>query len=332
MQFLDTPVIPVPATLSEWQAHIPHLRQTLWQLLGDVPPLFTPEIQVTERLQRDGYALEKFTFENGAGAMVYGYLLIPDNRAAPAPAIVYHHMHGNKYHIGKDELFQNWLTGSYPGQALVNAGYIVMAIDAYGFGERWHQGAWGTQESGVSTELSLFKKFLWQGSTLWGMMVRDDVLALNALLARPEVDAQRIGVTGMSLGGSRTTWLAALDERPKVVIPVAQMTRYRNFLAKGNINQHGIYYYVPGILKDDLRLDMELIAALTAPRPQVIISGDSDPLSPLEGIQLIVNFTGQIYRLYHAEAQFQAQLFPGVAHKYTPEMFAAMLVAFEKYL
>lgn len=330
MAFLSTPVIPVPETSSEWQAKIPEFRQTLWQLLGDLPPLLTPEVKITDRFARPGYTQEKFTFENGAGATVYGYLLIPENLTAPAPAILYHHMHGGKYHIGKEELFQSWLTGTDPGPALIKAGYVVLAVDAYGFGERWLQGPAGTLDNGAATEMALAKRFLWEGSTLWGMMVRDDLLALNYLVSRPEVDVSRMGVTGMSLGASRTTWVGALDDRPKVIVPVAQMTRYRNFLAAGNLNHHGIYYYVPGVLKSGV--DMEIIAALPAPRAQVVLIGDADPLSPLDGVEIVMDFVKQIYRLNNAEAQFQARLFPGVAHKYTPEMFTAMLGAFQQYL
>ena len=82
------------------------------------------------------------------------------------------------------------------------------------------------------TELSLFKHFLWQGRTLWGMMIHDDLSALAYLCSRPEVDDGRIGATGMSLGASRSTWVAALDESVKAVAPVSQMTRYRDFAGK----------------------------------------------------------------------------------------------------
>jgi dienelactone hydrolase len=58
----------------------------------------------------------------------------------------------------------------------------------------------------------LFKQFLWEGATLWGMMVRDDILALNYLLSRPEVDPAQVGTTGMSMGATRAWWLAALDD------------------------------------------------------------------------------------------------------------------------
>src|SRR5262249_35677466 len=150
-----------------------------------------------------------------------------------------------------------------PAIELVRQGCVVLGIDAYGFGERQGKGPGGAAETGKDEETSLFKKFLWEGRTLWGMIVRDDRLALNYLLTRPEVDPARVGVTGMSLGASRTTWVGALDERVKVIVPVAQMTRYHEFADEGNYMHHSIYYYLPGALRSGL--DMEVIAALAAP-------------------------------------------------------------------
>ncbi|MCA9908084.1 MAG: dienelactone hydrolase, partial [Anaerolineae bacterium] len=149
-------------------------------------------------------------------------------------------------------------------------------------------------------------------------------------LTRPEVDPARVGVTGMSLGGSRTTWLAALDDRPRAFVPVAQMTRYHDFAATGRYNLHSLYYYVPGALKSGL--DMEHVVALVAPRPQAILAGGNDPLSPLEGVVKIETFARQVYALYGQEARFEVAIQPGLDHKYTPPMFASMLRFFDRYL
>jgi len=319
-----------PTSLEDWTRTRQELRATLWDMLGVSAPAFTPAPKLLSQASHDGYDVEHFVFDNEAGAQVYGYLLLPHNLAAPAPAVLYHHMHGYKYGLGKDELFQDWLIGTMPGQALIKAGFVVLAIDTYSFGERQSQGPAGKAERGAETEQALFKHFLWQGATSWGMIVRDDLLALNYLLSRPEVDPARVGVTGMSMGGSRTTWLGALDDRPRVLIPVCQMTRYRDFAATGRYNLHGIYYYVPGMLKAGI--DMEHIVALAAPRPQHILLGDNDPLSPVVGVQQVLDYARQIYRLYDAEADLNATLEPRVAHVYTPSMFSAMIDTMRRYL
>ena len=312
------PITP-PATLAEWEAYAPAARATLRALLGDWPPLFTPTATITSRAARDGYTLETLEFANGAGATVYGCFLLPEAVAAPLPALLYHHLHGGKYALGKDELFDDSRLGFAPGPALARAGYAVLAIDAYGFNQRETQGPAGERERGAATEQALFKHFLWQGKTLWGMMVRDDLLALNYLAA-----------AGMSLGGTRTTWLGALDQRLKVVVPVAQMTRCADFAATGSYNLHSVYYYLPGFLKSGL--DMEILTSLAAPRAQMILIGDSDPLSPIEGVRKVIDFTRQVYALYGADDRFLPQLYPGLGHAFTPEMFAALLQCLQAQL
>ena len=321
--------ISAPTSRSAWEAYASTTRAALWSLLGDLPPTFTPTATITARDERDGYRVETLEFDNGAGATIYGTLLLP-NADKAAPAVLYHHLHGGKYGLGKDELWSEEVIGFAPGPALVREGYVVLAIDAYGFNQRETQGPAGERERGAATEQALFKKFVWEGKTLWGMMVRDDQLALNYLLSRPEVDPLRVGATGMSLGGSRTTWLGALDERLKVVIPVAQMTRYEDFGATGNYNLHSIYYYVPGFLKAGF--DMEILTSLVAPRTQLILIGDQDPLSPMEGVRKIIDFTQQIYELYGAEDRFTVEIQAGMAHKFTPTMFASLLECLKQNL
>lgn len=330
MNITAAPTLTQPESLAAWQTQRESIRSQFWQMLGDLPPLFTPQPILLDRTQREGYVVEHFAFDNGAGAQVYGYLLLPDNLTAPAPAVVFMHAHGGKYEVGKEELFGERIPGVVTADALVNARYIVLAIDAYSFGERIAQAPTGSADTARDLEQTLFKHFLWQGSTLWGMIVRDDMLALNYLLSRPEVDASRIGVTGMSLGGSRTTWLGALDERPRVLVPVAQMTRYRDFAATGHYGGHSVYYYLPGALKSSL--DMEHLAALAAPRSQAILIGDSDPLSPLVGIHKVLDYAQHVYSLYGAADQLQASIEPGIPHAYTPTMFSTMLSTLNRAL
>ena len=306
------------------------LRQRLWQLLGEVPRPTLPKVNMIAREENARFALEHFSFSNALGDMVYGYLLLPNGINYPAPAVLYHHEHGHKYPLGKNAALQIRENGYAPGIALVEAGFVVMAIDAYGFGQRERQGPAGDAESGAATELSLFKHFLWQGKTLWGMMIHDDLSALSLLVSRPEVDETRIGTTGMSMGASRSTWVAALDERIKAVVPISQMTRYRDFADAGHYRLHSIYYYLPGILATGI--DMEHIVSLTAPRYQLILSGDSDPISPIAGIHRIVDYARDIYVSMGATDNFDVILYPGVAHAYLPAMVELMRETFVKQL
>jgi dienelactone hydrolase len=301
-------------------------------LLGDLPELFVPEVTVQERQSRDGHELERFTFDNGVGGTVYGYVLIPSGHKGRGPAILYHHYHGGKYKQGKEEVISKAFSklDFATGEALVRQGYVVLCIDAYAFGERRFQGPAGKREEGGRTETSLFKMFLWEGRTLWGMMVRDDLLALNYLVSRPEVDAKRIAAMGMSMGSTRTWWAAALDERIKVAVSVACLTRYQNLIAHGQVRQHGIYYYVPNMLKE--KIDTESVIGLIAPRPHLTLTGDKDGGSPADGVRIINGFEEDLYKLYGKAENFRGLLYEGVGHEYTPEMWEETLKWLRKHL
>jgi len=323
---------PLPRSMKSWNKRRAELRKKLWRLLGDLPELFTPKAIIDERLSEDGYRLEHFTFDNGAGDTVYGYVLLPLGHRGRRPAILYHHYHGGRYKQGKQEVISrafaklNFATG----EALVRKGYVVLCIDAYAFGQRRFQGPAGEKEEGGKTEASLFKMFLWQGRTLWGMMVRDDLLALNYLVSRPEVDAGRVAAMGMSMGSTRTWWAAALDERIKVAGSVACLTRYQNLIAHGQVRQHGIYYYVPNMLAE--KIDAESVVGLIAPRPLLTLTGDRDAGSPADGVRIINAFQEHLYRLYGKAENFRGLVYKGVGHEYTPEMWQETLKWLEKHL
>ena len=327
---------PRPDSSQVWEKQKAGLRKTLWRLLGDLPPLFTPQPTIRKTEARHGYTLESFTFDNGVGDTVYGYILIPGGDRKRRPAILYHHYHGCKYAQGKEEIlikaFARWEGGHklITGEELVRAGYVVLCIDAYAFGERQAQGPAGEREKGVPTEASLFKTFLWEGRTLWGMMVRDDLLGLNYLVTRPEVDTQRIAAMGMSMGSTRTWWAAAMDQRIKVAVSIACLTRYQNLIAHGDVRSHGIYYYVPGMLKE--KIDTESVVGLIAPRAHLTLTGDQDAGSPADGVRTINAFQEHLYRLYGKEDHFRGLVYPGIGHVYTPEMWEETIRWLKKHL
>jgi dienelactone hydrolase len=319
-----------PKTREAWENKRAEIRTTLWQLLGKLPPRpKVPKVETLQHEDRGDYIYEKFQFDNGAGATVPGYLLLPKNGGKKAPAIVYCHWHGGQYEVGKEELFQAVHRPEAPGPTLVKRGYVVIAIDAYCFGERNDKGPAGLFPStnlvtgiGPARELSASKFNLWVGRTLWGMMVRDDMMALDYLLSRPEVDTSNVGVTGMSLGATRAWWLMALDDRLKTGVPVACMTRYQNLLQHDALPAHGIYYFVPGMLN---HFDTEAVIACMAPRPVLFMTGDADRGSPIEGIREIEARVKPVYALYGKEKQFENAIYPGLGHKYLPEMWQKML-------
>ena len=313
------PALAVPGSKQAWEKQRKRIRAELWSLLGDLPARpKSPKVVTVSREDRGEFFVEKFQFDNEAGATVPGYVLIPKNLKGKAPAILFCHWHGGDYEIGKEELFQTRHTPEAFGPTFVRRGFVVLGIDAYCFGERNGQGPGGPEEKGNNGELSASKFNLWAGRTLWGMILRDDLMALDYLASRPEVDANRIGVTGISMGATRTWWLLALDERLKTGVAVACLTRYQNLIEHESLKAHGIYYFVPGFLK---HFDTEAVVALIAPRPVLFMTGGEDGGSPVDGIHAIEAAVRPAYRLYGKEQDFQSTIYEGLGHVYTREMW-----------
>jgi dienelactone hydrolase len=324
------PAFTVPRTKRAWEKKRKEVRAQLWELLGKLPPRpALPKVETLSREDRGDYVLEKFQFDNGAGATVPGYVLLPKQVAKKAPAILYCHWHGGQYEIGKEELFQARHTPEAPGPALAKRGFVVLGIDAYCFGERNGRGPGGPSELGNPGELSASKFNLWVGRSLWGMILRDDLMALDYLASRPEVDASRIGAMGMSMGATRCWWLMALDERIQTGVSICCLTRYQNLIEHELLKAHGIYYFVPNLLN---HFDTEAIVALIAPRPVLFLDGDQDGTSPVDGIHAIESAVRSVYRLYGKEDAFQSVVYAGQGHVYTPEMWAKTLDWVEKQL
>lgn len=321
-----------PRDAAEWAVRRRRIVNTLNRLLGALPPRpAVPEVTTTRVERRDGYRLERFCFHNGADARVPGILLIPEELHGPAPAIQFLHQHGGHYAAGgKAELLrEGWPVAGTVGEHLVRRGYVVIAVDAYCFGERSGCGPGGPSETGATEEASTFKTHLWHGRTLWGMMLRDERMALDYLCARPEVDRRRIGTFGMSMGSTRAWWLAALDRRIAAAVAVACLTRYSSLIEHRALAAHGIYYFVPGILR---RFDSESIVAAIAPRPLLTLTGDSDEGSPVDGVQAINAAVATVYAALGASEHFRAVVYPDTGHEYTPAMWDETLCWLDRWL
>ncbi|WP_406697937.1 GDSL-type esterase/lipase family protein [Singulisphaera sp. Ch08] len=319
---------PVPEDANAWKARRPELLKAVVGTLGELPPRPSPaRVRVISRELHPGYTLEKADLENGVDGQVTTLLLIPEGRTGPVPAILW-------LHSSTPDKTQLVIPGTNGGdeslgEAYVKAGYAVLAPDSYWHGDRVGTGPSGSTETGKVEQESLHKWNLWFGRTLWGMMVRDDQVALDYLCSRPEVDKTRIGATGMSMGSTRAWWLAAVDDRVAAVVAIACLTRYQNLIAHGNLRAHGLYYFANGLLN---HCDTEGVLALIAPRPFLALTGDLDYGSPADGIRDLERLVGQTYKAVGAEDRFRSILYPDLGHVYSPQMRAEMFSFFGEWL
>jgi dienelactone hydrolase len=327
---LQLPEWPLPTNLPQWERDRIEVRQTLVNLLGDLPARPDPaKVRVVAKEDRGDFTLEKIEFHNGADAVVPGYLMIPKSReGAPPmrrPCIMLLHEHGGS----KDSVCLDVKARDHAGTQLVQKGYIVAAIDGYFHGERIGRGPAGAVENKAAQEMSFSKINLWLGRTLWGMQLRDEQCLLDYLVTRPEINADKIGASGMSMGSTRSWWLAAIDDRVKAIVGVVCFTRYTELIEHGYMRAHGIYYFVPGMLQ---HFDTEAIHALVAPRPHLELSGDQDPGTPFDGVETLERKLGQVYRLYGQAENFHSVVWTKTGHEYLPEMRDRMIAWFEQHL
>ncbi len=269
---------------------------------------------------RDGYILERLRFRLGDGTEVRGFLTRPsEGFLTPGPAILHAHAHGARWDIGASELIDGRpALLDAPGPALAREGYVVLCIDMPTFGERAGQ-----------TEDVATKAALWHGKTLFGQMLSEQAAALTWLAGRPEVDPQRIGVAGLSMGATLAYFLAALDPRVKANAHLCCYADFATLVETGAHDLHGHYLTVPGLLKET---SIGEIAGLAAPRPQLICVGQDDPLTPPEAVERALAETEAAY--LKAEAPGALAFLPeaGVGHRETAAMRNAMLAFFKEYL
>jgi len=259
-------------------------RRQLYALLGDLPDRHYPlGAEVLHVQEHDGYRLETLVLDLNGVEQVPAYLALPLEASGTVPAVLYNHAHGGHYEIGKDELIRGLSALQAPPYArvLTQLGYAALCIDAWNFGERRGR-----------TESALFKEMLWKGQVLWGMMVYDSLRAVDYLASRPEVDPGRIGTLGLSMGSTMAWWLAALDTRVQVCVDICCLTDYRALIETRGLDGHGIYYYVPGLLK---HFDTGTINAFIAPRAHLAIAGNHDALTPPAGLDRIYAHLRAVY-------------------------------------
>lgn len=285
----------------------------MYGLLGRLPSRHAPisAVKVWEE-ERDGYHLEKLELDLNGIEPVPAYFVKPKGSHGKLPAVLYHHSHGLQYKVGKEELLRGaryMYAGSY-AEDLAKRGIASLSIDFWAFGER-----------STATESELFKKMLWHGQVLWGMMVYDSLRAMDYLVKRPDIDESRVGTLGMSMGSTMAWWMAALDTRIKAVADICCLTDFQALLAENGLDRHGLFYFVPDLLNQFTTAD---INALIAPRPHLSLAGIKDDLTPLKGLHHIDAQLRRVYEEMGAKDDWKLLLY-NVGHEETKEMREAVL-------
>jgi pimeloyl-ACP methyl ester carboxylesterase len=300
------------------QPGVEERRRELMGLLGDLPPRHR-EIGVRRLAveERPGFVLERLEMDLNGLELVPAYFVRPAAAQGRRPTILFNHWHAGEYDLGKDDLLR--AKGGLPSyaEALTSLGYNALCLDMWCFGGR-----------ATRSEMDTFKEMLWKGRVMWGMMVYDTLRGLDYLLGRQDVDPERVGTLGMSMGSTMAWWVAALDPRIRACVDICCLTDFEALIATNGLQGHGIYYYVPSLLK---HFSTAQINALIAPRPHLALEGTLDPLTPPAGLDRVDRTLRQVYGQLGRPEAWKLLRYE-VAHVETPEMRREALAYLQAWL
>ncbi len=302
----------VPLTPQKWRETVTERRAQWREMLGLSPlPERTPiNATITGTLERGDYVVEKIHFQSLPGAYVIGNLYRPAKTTGRLPAVLYLCGHTKGKVNDPYQANPRWF-----GQH----GYVALVLDPIQLGESqgFHHGTYRGE------------RWDWpsRGYTPAGTEVWNAMRALDYLESRADVDADRMGVTGLSGGGVISWCLGAADERVKVVVPVCQSGSIEQVIADRGTDGHcdcafWINYY---------RWCWPDIGSLIAPRAMLIASGSEDVLWRPSGYRDVAE------RIRHQYAELGvADNFDLVEdmtpHGYTPKLRRAIFSFFNKHL
>ena len=268
--------------------------------------------------QRDGYKARKIEIRLSRYYSVPAYVLIPDGKG-PFPAINALHDHGGHLFIGKEKMIrplacedstvikdaEEWLAGyegQFFGDYLARHGYVVFSADAPMWGER------GQKEGPRCDRYDMIAgNMMMYGIDLSAYMTYDDIAGTEFLASLPEVDAQRIGCTGWSMGAYRAWMLAALSDHIKVGAAVCWMvtTDEQMSFKYSRTENGGFANCFPGLRR---WLDYPHIASIACPKPMLFINGSQDKLFPVAGAKKAFATMHEVWKSQGADDKLETEL------------------------
>jgi dienelactone hydrolase len=309
-------------TPGDWQSRQTKVRELLSEIIGPFPEKTPLNPLITGIIKKDGYRIEKIIFESFSGSYVTGCLYIPEGIKGRIPAIL--NVIGHNQEAFRNPLYQAI------NYNLAKKGMIVLAIDPPGQGEHVQYYDPNVKFSSIGytviehcffgnqcflSGFSCAKYFIWDG-----------IRAIDYLLTRKDVDAERIGVTGFSGGGTITSYIAALDDRVKVSVPCSWANASRRLLeTKGAPDAEAILYHgtAMGITHEDL-------LELRAPKPTLLTFVSRDEYLCLQGAREAYQEAKKTYEILgHPENLEMAE--DDSKHWMTPKIRLAIYAFFIKH-
>jgi dienelactone hydrolase len=296
------------ASRADWEAKRPQYLAEYLFMLGLSPrPEKTPlQATTTGTLRRDDYAVELLHYQSRPGLYVTGNLYRPAvvKPGERLPAVFYVCGHSGRGRDGNKVAYQSH------GIWFARHGYVCLVVDTLQLGEiaAVHHGTYNLD------------RWWWhsRGYTPAGVEAWNGIRGLDYLASRPDVDPERLAVTGISGGGAATFWIAAADDRVKVAVPVSGMADLESYVPNRVINGHCDCMF----LYNAFQWPWTRVAGLIAPRPLLFVNSDQDAIFPMDANERIINRLERLYSLYGAGDRVDAVVSVG-GHAYRGDIRAA---------
>ena len=321
-----------------------------------------PKATVLRKFEHDGLSIEQLQWQLPYGPPTDAVLLKPIGATGKLPAVVGLHDHGGNKYFGvrkitrtsadQHPLMVQHHDHYYGGRAWANElarrGYVVLVHDAFAFGSRrMRLGDVPASIKGKLEELhpenedeiqrynqfarshedEISKSLLCAGLTWPGVFTGEDERAVDYLVSRPDVDAERVGCCGLSGGGLRTVFLSGLHPRIKVSCCVGMMTTWRDYLLNKS-HTHTWMCYIPTLPRD---LDYPEILGLNVPNPVLVLNNNQDTLFTLPEMQRADRMLTEVYKKAKAPDHYRASFYDG-PHKFDVPMQTEAFEWFDKWL
>ena len=302
-------------TPGEWKKWRAALRRKVKQLTGYATMRQAPlKPRVTERVEVDEFVRERVEIQTEPGVVMPLYAIrLKEMEGQRLPAVLCPHGHGSGGKLspaGRSDIPQvaeaiKVYNYDY-GLQFARAGFVTFCPDARGFGERREAAA---QDPMRSSCLWISNMAIPLGQTVAGMWAWDLSRLVDYVRTRKDCHGDRVGCAGLSGGGLQTLYVSGLDPRIKCAVISGYLYGSKEALLEGHTNCS--CNYVPHMYET---ADMGDLAALIAPRPLLIETGNVDGLNGRSGLKNVksqVSITRRAYKVAGAPGALKHDVFEG---------------------
>jgi dienelactone hydrolase len=303
------------STAEDWRAWrhslLPQVQATLGRTLEPVPR----NAEVIAEWQEDGLIKRKFIFDVEKNLSVVGYVFRPEDASGPLPGILCCHGHGA---FGKESVMGNGVSEEVRrnialhnydyGLQMARAGFVTIAIDWRGFGDRDDRRKPHDVDKAHGRDLCNihYIRATILGMTMLGLNLHDARCTLDYLCDQDFVDPDRLGVMGLSFGGTMATWISITDARIKAADIICYSDRFADFAIR-DTNFCGSQI-TPGLYE---LCDVPDLHGLIAPRPLLVEIGIHDECFLIDSAMSCYREVAKIYAAAGMSDKLELDLFGG---------------------